>query len=307
MTEQKQFRPRYQRAEEYPRKRFTPRDGRILSWVYEMRFLSREQIQRLEFDPNQGRYCRDRLRWLFDEGYLDRRRMDLGTGFGANRPIYCLDEKGAEWIALDQKMDRSEVSWRPRDNEIKPYFLEHTLAINDFWSDVVLATRDSEYELTRWIDERTLKSQEMKDYVDDPAGRGRIAIVPDGYFCIRLPDGRIGCFALELDRGTVKRKNWRRRIRGYMEYRTSGRYEKRYGTPSLRVLTVVQAARRARDEEDEERKLRRRVEKIKGWTEDEGGQKLFWFAAEPDITPETVLTGEIWQIAGEDGEHNLIE
>ena len=307
MSQAKKLRPRYQRVDKHPDKRLTPRDGRVLNWVYEMRFLSREQIQRLEFDSSSGRYCRDRLRRLFDAGYLDRRRLDLGTGFGANMPVYGLDKKGAEWIALDQKMDSSEVDWKPRDNEVNPYFMEHALAINDFWIDVVLATRESEYELERWIPERTLKSEEMKDYVDDPKADGRIAVVPDGYFCIGLADGRRACFALELDRGTVKKKSWRRKIRGYLEYARSGRYRERYGTTSLRIVTVVQAARRAQGDEDEERLIRTRVEKIKGWTEEEGGDKLFWFAAEPDVAPETILAGQIWQVGGADGHYGLIE
>lgn len=307
MTEKKELRRRYERAEEYPSRRFTPRDGRIINWVYRMRFLSRKQIQRLEFKPNQARYCRARLRWLYDEGYLDRRRMDLRTGFGANMPIYCLDEKGADWIALNQKMGRSEVDWKPRDNRVKIYFMEHTLAINDFWIDIVLATRESEHELVRWIDERTLKSDEMKDYVEDPSGSGRISIIPDGYFCLGLPDGRRACFALELDRGTVTRDRWKTKIRGYVEYTKSGRYEKRYGTPSLRVLTAVAAARRAGTREEEERKIRRRVEKIKKWTEDEGGKRIFWFAGEADLGPETVLTDPVWQMAGQEGQYRLLE
>ena len=306
VAKSQKLRPRYQRVTNHPQKFLTPRDGRILHWVYEMRLLSREQIQRLEFDSGSARYCRERLRGLYDAGYLERRRLDLRTGFGANMPVYCLDRAGAQWIALDQKMDPSELDWRPRDNLVHPFFMEHTLASNDFWIDVVLATRGCQHELEYWIDERTLKSKEMKDYVDDPKGSHKIAIVPDGYFCLALPDGRKACFALELDRGTVKRKSWRRKIRGYIEYVKSGAYQKRYGTRSLRVLTVVQAARRAKDRQDEIRLIRNRVQKIKGWAEAEGGGELFWVAAEPDITPQTVLAGEIWQVAGQEGYHTLI-
>ena len=300
------LRPRYQRVENYHGNRFTPREARILHWVHKMRFLSREQIQRLEFDSKSERYCRDRLRWLYDTGHLDRRRLDLGTGFGANVPVYCLDQMGAARVALDQKMDPSELDWRPRDNDTNPYFMKHTLAINDFWIDVVLATRNSEFELEHWIDGRTLKSKEMRDYVDDPKARSKIAIIPDGYFCILLPDKRRACFALELDRGTVERKSWRRKIRGYIEYEKSGKYNERYGSSSLRVLTVVQAARRAKDEGHQARLIRNRVEAIKKWTEDQEGQQLFWFAARMDIDPRSVLLGRIWQVAGRNGYHVLI-
>ena len=307
VTTPKSLRPRYERAERYPDKWLTPRDARILRWVHQMRFLSREQIQKLEFGPNGERYCRDRLRWLFDAGYLDRRRLDLRTGFGANMPVYCLEQRGAECIALDQKMDPCELGWKPRDNRVDLHFMEHTLAVNDFWIDVVLATRNGEGELELWLDERTLKSKTMRDFVYDSKLGKRIAIIPDGYFCIRLPDERRACFALELDRGTLERKRWKTRVRAYRKYMRSGQYRKRYGTSSLRVLTVVQAARRAISEEDRVRLIRQRVEAIRKWAMDERGGGFFWFAAQPDITPDTLLSAQIWRIAGSDGDHVLID
>ena len=44
------------------------------------------------------------------------------------------------------------------------------------------------------------------------------------------------------------------------------------------------------------------VERIKRWTEAEGGRSLFWLAMLDDVTPEVILEGAVWRIAGRDGQ-----
>jgi hypothetical protein len=65
--------PRYWRASVPPPMQLTARDIRLVRWVHEMRFLTREQIQRLEFTPSTVSYCKRRLALLFHHGYLDRK------------------------------------------------------------------------------------------------------------------------------------------------------------------------------------------------------------------------------------------
>ncbi len=49
-----------------------------------------------------------------------------------------------------------------------------------------------------------------------------------------------------------------------------------------------------------------RLERIKRWTEAEGGRSLFWFAMLEDITPKTILTAPVWQKAGSEERHSLL-
>src|SRR5688572_9440667 len=64
--------PRYRRSSHPPPMQITARDIRIVRAVYEMRFLTREQIQVLEFTPSTASYCKRRLSLLFYHGFLDR-------------------------------------------------------------------------------------------------------------------------------------------------------------------------------------------------------------------------------------------
>ncbi len=57
------------------------------------------------------------------------------------------------------------------------------------------------------------------------------------YFVLNLGDRRAHFF-LELDQATMSNKRWKTRILAYKAYTDSGKYQKRYHTQSLRILTV---------------------------------------------------------------------
>ena len=287
----------------------TERDRRIISWVYKMRFLTREQIQRLEFSPTTESYAKRRLMLLYQHGYLDRRPLLMDTAFGSSKPLYCLDSKGADWLAYAWKIERSELSWKPRDTQVSDYFMRHLLDSNDFSISVTLAAQEKGWPV-EWIDEATLKSAEMKDYVTDPGQPGKVAVVPDGYFSLHnVPiqgTPRRANFALELDRGNMEPRPWKRKIRAYIAWWESGQYQARYNTSSLRVLTVVSAARRARDPAHEKELIEDGVERLLAWTEEAGGRRMFWFTAAHKVDESTVFDTPIWRVATAAGVYPLI-
>lgn len=283
--------PRYKRASSPPPMQLTARDIRILHSVCDMRFLTREQIQRLYFSPSTASYCKRRLSLLYHNAYLDRLYLPTTNAFGASKAVYTLASRGASVVAQNRKMERKALDWRPSLNSRELYFIRHTLATNDFHIALLRAAGDSQQTLS-WTDERALRRREMKDYIDDPKHHGRrIAVVPDGYFTIGGAQGWPSAFAVEIDRATVEEKPFKEKIRAYGEWKLTGAYERRYGTSSLRVLWVV--ADFARD--------LNRLQRMKRWTEAEGGRSLFWFAALDQLAPSTILKGHVWQIAGREG------
>lgn len=273
----------------------TARDVRILEAVCDMRFLTREQVQQLYFSPSTASYCKRRLALLYHNAYLDRLYIPSMNPFGATKAIYMLAPKGASIVARHRKLEVRELGWRQGHNDRELYFLRHTLATNDFRIRLTLAAAERDLSVS-WTDERTLRRREMKDYIDDPKHRGqRIAVVPDGYFT--LSDGaRERAFAVEIDRATVEEKPFKDKIRAYGEWKLSGTYERRYGTKSLRVLWVVSDV--SRDST--------RLERIKRWTEAEGGRSLFWFVLLADLTPSDILESPVWLVAGREGRVSLL-
>ena len=281
--------PRHRRAETPPRMRLNERDLRVLQAVHACRVLRRDQIQRLLF-PSKNT-ANERLKRLYQNGFLQRRWLQVEYGEGMGQALYLLDRRGAEAVASNQGVDLPSLHWSPSHNRVSFPFLEHTLMINDVRIAVSLAAKRLRRPLERWIPEDELIAH--PDYVTLPMFRGtrKIAVIPDGYFSLTLGDRRASFF-LEADRATVSNKRWALRVRACMEYVRSGSYTRRFGAHSLRVLTVTTGEKRLAN-------LKRTTEKARG-------DATFWFASLPSVEASSVLSQPIWHVAGQDGLHTLI-
>lgn len=285
--------PRRQRAENPPPIQLTGRDVQVIEAVHAHRVLRRDQVQALYFPS--VRTVQRALARLFHHGYLVRRFLPTVYG-GLRQAMYLLDQRGADLIASRSGLDRDEIAWGPDHNLVGDLFLEHTLAVNQVRIAIQLAVEQRGWRVERWLDEGQLQSRGMKDTVEvswrDDRGvsrRRRQAVVADGYFLLDL--GQRAHFFLELDQGTVSNRRWAGKVRAYQAYWESGGYQARYRTTSLRILTVTTGEER--------------LGNLKGTTEGAGGGQTFWFTTMERVTPEAVLTGAIWQMAGAEGLHPL--
>lgn len=284
--------PRARRAETPPPMQLTSRDLEILRTVAEFRYMTREQVEKLFFSPASASYCKRRLSLLYHNGYLERRFLPLRQAFGAARAYYTLDRKGADVLAHALELPRSQLDWRPRDGRREALYMEHSLRINDVRVLMLIAAKAAGLQFD-WIDERELKRRASGHRVPDPLHQDRtITIVPDGYFKLA---GR-WAFALELDRGTVEEVPFKRKVRGYGEWKASGRYAQAFGIQSLRVLFVVADAHRDP----------KRLARIQRWTEDAKGRSLFWYAHLSELSTAAVLAEPVWSVAGTEPKARLL-
>ena len=288
--------PRSRRSPTPPQFLLTPRDIRILRHVYSMRFLTQDQIGRLEFSPSSVSSCKRRLTLLYHGGYLDRVFVPVGAVCGFGRGAYCLDSKGAALLAREDGLTPAELDWRQDDNDRDSVFLDHLLDTNDVQLAMIASTRRRRWGL-RWTNERTLRRDLAKEKIGDPLDPGRLlSLIPDGYARIEAA-GEAHAFAVELDRGTVEEKRIRQKIRAYGEWNASGAHRRRYGVDSLRVLFVV-SGRPSRPA---------RARRLREWCEAEGGRSLFWFMEHDHLAAADILSDPIWEVAGRPGRHALIE
>ncbi len=278
--------------------RLTKRDRDIVVAVYTHRVLTRRQIKRLIFEkpgakPSSVEYIsKRRPRLLYDHGYLDRRRVpvfDKPTS-GALPFAYFLDKRGADLIAQVLEIDREDVDWKPKDNKIKPLFLDHTLKLNDVRIAVELAASASGYQLMCWVDERSLRS--LRERVPDPANPSRtLPLNPDGFFALDLGDRKAMLF-VELDQATMTRSRFAKKVRAYQSYRAMGKSWERFKTQNFRVLTVTTGEKR--------------VANLVEATHKAGGDDHFWFTTFDRVKPDTVLTSAIWQVVRKAGVYPLL-
>jgi hypothetical protein len=300
----KKRRPRLQRVsvDELPPLRLTKRDTDMTIAVYEYRVLTTHQIERLLFasDSKHNR-CRSRLQALFQHGYLYRVEQKVAPSEATKPLLYMLDEKGARLIQGLLDLEEGELDWKPSDKKLGDLFLEHLIATQDVRIAVTLSARKHNTPVVVWLDEATLRSNQMKEYVTliGPNGEeDRGPLVPDGYFVVQFPDGRRAHHFLEIDRGTMTaeasqwaRRDWGKKILRYIEYHQSGAYQKRYGSKSMRVLTVTTTLER--------------LKTLKQRTENVGGEHRFFFTTFELIQENDPFTSHIWQVATLEGTHPL--
>jgi hypothetical protein len=280
----------------------TERDRQIILTVYEYRLLSSHQIEALFFpstnDNTHSRRsaCQRRLQLLYHHGFLDRLPQPIILGKGRAPFVYALDKIGADFVANTLGIDRAEVGWKPKHNELGPQFLDHSLVINDVRVVMQLLVEGGVFEAAEWTDEIKLKSAEMKEGVPYlMQGARAVRKYPDGYFVVSLTTGQQAHFFLEVDQGTMTNARWQEKVKAYHELRQSGRSKKHYGTRNFRVLAVTTSERRLSN-------LKRATEKVRG-------DRYFWFLTQEMVNiwkPEEILNS-VWSIATKDEKQPLFE
>lgn len=211
-------------------------------------------------------------------------------GVAVSPTVYLLDERGARELALSA--DYLDFRWSKDHLKVGTLFLSHSLAISEFRLTLTLACQAAGVPLVEWKGEGELKkSYDRVSVVRSSGSVEAVPIIPDGYFVLKTPVGKRH-FALELDRGTMDWKRFRTKIEGYTAYFESGAYKERYGTNSLRVLTVTESERRLKN--------------LVTVAERAGGMSRFWFATLDSLTPENALFDPLWTVAQRPEKSSLI-
>lgn len=293
-----------------PGLRLTPRDASILMAIYRFRALTTPQVEALFFRADRREHqegpkdkintrCQYRLQLLYQHGYLMRDEQPQKLTEGRKPFVYWLDKRGAEVMA--EHLDGQDIDWAPIGHKVSPFFLEHLLATNDVRVALTIDARKHNFTIAEWLDDRTLKRQQMTDTVTlrGPNGRTqRAAVVPDGYFVLDTGAHLYHHF-FEMDLSTVTgvasvwgRRDWARKVAAYLEYYRSGKYQERYKTQGLRILTITTGDKR--------------LANLKTVTEKAGGKARFWFTTLEHVRTSDVFTDPIWRKAGDSGFHTLI-
>ena len=294
-----------QRAPKFKRKpqqvgglRVQKRDIEIIRLVYDYRFLNSDQIQALVNGSEQG--ILRRLQKLFHHGFLDRPPSQIVYPLtGTQKMVYALGDKGADFLANEFGIDRGEIKWNEKNKEVKDRHIQHTLMISNFRLSLKLALdKTSNADFLFWQKENR---RELKDYAYTQEKQGRrrkVAVVPDGFFAIEDPKGKM-YFFLEADQSTMVNARFLRKMRAYWHWWKQGRHTKKFGMKAFRVLTITKTEQR----KENLRKI------TKAADERQRGSLMFWFTSEGNYKiqkPESILE-PIWQTPKGDSYHSLLE
>jgi len=204
---------------------------------------------------------------------------------------YCLSKKGAALIShLYSEKEAREIKWNEKQNKVEPFFIEHILAINDVriaFLKAVLATK--EYELF-WFNEQEVKA--WKEKVDDHENSGKtLPITPDAFLYL-IGKNKKAYYFLEVDRATESNRRWRDKIKGYVEYVKSGKYQARFKTEALRVLTISTG--------------KERIANLIKTTQSVENAYFFLFATFEQIKDRNIIFKPVWKTTGKEGLISLL-
>lgn len=249
-------RPRFRRAATPPPFRLTEGDLTILQLLAQYRFLRSDHIAAL-VGRSRDR-TNDRLARLFHAGHVDRPRaqLDFYPTSGSAPMVYALARDGARLLADLSLAPQSKRDWGRTNRGAGRPFIEHQLAIMDFYVGLVCGCRDrtdvqliTTDELLAAMPEATRGARNplmMRAAIVHDGRRLTVGVVPDLVFGLRYPDGSRRCFCVEIDRGTmpVTRTNalltsHARKMEVYLAAHAASIHEKQFGWKTFRVLTVT--------------------------------------------------------------------
>lgn len=206
----------------------------------------------------------------------DRHVREL-TGATGSR-AYALAIRGARLLA-EMTGDEPVPVGRARSAAI----LDHELLKNDLAVVLQLLDAQGAIQLLRW---ETARDQ-LADAVHLMRGRRgeRVALVADARAVLATPSGPTSLL-VEIDMGTVSIARMRTKYEGYAAWWRGGGPARRFGTKSLRVLTIAK---------HEARMARLRAAAAEAVGTDAHG--LFWFASADVLdadAPEKLLAPRFW-------------
>lgn len=290
--------PRYSRIEQSPKITINKSRHRLLEAIGKFSYLSAYQLTHLLYSKGALQNVRDNLKLLYQARYVRRVYLPhLSRHRGSPLAVYCLDRLGYQYLKSHGLAPEGRFS--PNENaEKEVLFLRHTQSANDLLILArLLAQEDPDLELYRMLTERELKRQPVYVHV----GRERVGVVPDGWVDLRKGNLQ-ACIAFELDRNTVSKNNWQRKVLALAAY-SQGPYQEAFDTESLTIAVVTTASER-------------RLNELLNWTEavldDPSGRDFapFMFFASFDpaaIEPRDTFYSPIWRQPFSDSPLPLLE
>jgi hypothetical protein len=259
------YRPRRKRSGNPPRFQLTERDIEIIRLVECYRFLNSDHIRRLI--SGSGKNITNRLKALFEHGYLDRPECQYDTyrpGGGSKPIVYALANKGSQ-LLNEFEFNGGRSSWTQKNKNAGRPFLEHTLAIADFAIALERAVQNRDRvemiagnELLSTIPSETRelhKPYRLNVPVVHQGTRISIGIEPDYAFSLVLSEkNQKAFFLVEIDRGTMpverydlKQTSILRKLVTYQAMRKTNLHQKHFGWKNFRVLFVTTSAERVQN------------------------------------------------------------
>jgi len=233
----------------------TARDVAILQSLADVRFLAVQHLQWLHWGerwraaeraaretetPNRRpKKAYERVAGLAGQNLITPLRRSVDRAITEYRRLpycYALSRAGAELLACHLGVPLDEFWYYERATRAAAG-LEHSLAIGAFYAALRAELEYRGRQLQGWMGDHILCTD--YDSVAVASVPHPLPVIPDGTFVL---DG-IRYF-VEIDRGTTRIEQWRKKALAYRAYGRDPRMQARYGATSCLVLVVAPSGAR---------------------------------------------------------------
>ena len=151
--------------------RLTERDLSTIRAAFEARYLTNRMVCNLFYGPSTFSWCKQRMRYLFDGGYLKKR-----LAYPNEPDVYFLGLKGRRYIASLGQYPQEEVdkiAGVRGDCPAPMLMMNHELTLSSLYVKAALECREQSWSF-RWKNTRMLELEQL-------------GIEPDAYLCVGGP------------------------------------------------------------------------------------------------------------------------
>lgn len=242
--------------------RITSRDLTLLRNISRLRLASAAQLAAL--DGGSAQNVSRALLALFENNYVERPVAQVASRLlyeGSRPTIYGLTRKGAALLRQHgEEVRRRLLDGIDKERGAGWRFIEHTVAIAEFWVSLELAARGREdlriLERSEILEDAPKSKQDRLVRLEASIRLGgvlkRNSVIPDALFGLRMNDERESFFMVEIDRGEMpverfkntQRTYFSKKMQTYYEANRQQRHVHDLGIENFRVLTVTTTRRR---------------------------------------------------------------
>jgi len=255
----------------------TNRDLSMLAMVYAYDGCTTDHLWARFFVSLGARSsCYRRVAWLSSSGFLQATRLPSCTGIGSGKQFLSIGPTGRAVLAEFLAIPLAELRRNTRTRV--PRLLDHHLAICRTRLAIELASlRSRVFRLESWLTDFDMHRSPIR--VDDPSLGRPVPVIPDGALVLSMGTAGEQVFYLEQDLDSVSPKRMRIKLRLY--YLARGQ--------QAPVLFVT--------------RNKNRQTAILQWAEEAARAEhrdptIIWTTTESQLSPQSVLKGTIWAIAG---------
>lgn len=121
-------------------------------------------------------------------------------------------------------------------------FVDHDLQAAALWSNLCAELRERRGFRLAWTCERELRAMHMR--VRSPSGDYWLPFLPDAYFEIIRPNGRVWSVVVEIDMGTLTLRRFARKVQAFEAALYDGVFRRHLKRDGFDVLVLTSSRRR---------------------------------------------------------------